>query len=95
MRLQRTLRRLLETAIVAAVVTVIAALALSANVGAGFQRRASDALFPSAQTDDSVVVVHLTTPNHLHYPQAKQVLAAGKEEHRQHQGGEQRRRQGH
>jgi len=28
--------------------------------------------------DDSVDVVHLTTPNHLHYPQAKQVLAAGK-----------------
>jgi len=28
--------------------------------------------------DDRVDVVHLTTPNHLHYPQAKQVLAAGK-----------------
>ena len=28
--------------------------------------------------DESVDVVHLTTPNHLHHPQAKQVLAAGK-----------------
>ena len=28
--------------------------------------------------DDRVDVVHLTTPNHLHYPQAKQALAAGK-----------------
>ena len=28
--------------------------------------------------DKSVDVVHLTTPNNLHYPQAKQALAAGK-----------------
>jgi hypothetical protein len=28
--------------------------------------------------DRSVDVVHLTTPNHLHYPQVKQALAAGK-----------------
>jgi predicted dehydrogenase len=28
--------------------------------------------------DERVDVVHLTTPNHLHYPQAKQALAAGK-----------------
>ena len=28
--------------------------------------------------DDRVRVVHLTTPNHLHYPQVKAVLAAGK-----------------
>jgi predicted dehydrogenase len=28
--------------------------------------------------DDRVDVVHLTTPNHLHYPQVKQALAAGK-----------------
>ncbi len=28
--------------------------------------------------DASVDVVHLTTPNHLHYPQVKQALAAGK-----------------
>jgi predicted dehydrogenase len=28
--------------------------------------------------DDGVDVVHLTTPNHLHYPQVKQALEAGK-----------------
>jgi predicted dehydrogenase len=28
--------------------------------------------------DDAVDVVHLTTPNHLHHPQVKQVLEAGK-----------------
>jgi predicted dehydrogenase len=28
--------------------------------------------------DESVDVVHLTTPNHLHHPQVKQALAAGK-----------------
>jgi predicted dehydrogenase len=28
--------------------------------------------------DDRVAVVHLTTPNHLHYPQVKQALEAGK-----------------
>ena len=28
--------------------------------------------------DDRVDVVHLTTPNHLHHPQAEQALAAGK-----------------
>ena len=28
--------------------------------------------------DDRIDVVHLTTPNHLRYPQVKQALAAGK-----------------
>lgn len=31
-----------------------------------------------AMADSSVDCVHLTTPNHLHYPQVKQVLSAGK-----------------
>jgi predicted dehydrogenase len=31
-----------------------------------------------ALADPQVDVVHLTTPNHLHYPQVKEVLAAGK-----------------
>src|SRR6266487_4369109 len=34
--------------------------------------------FEAMLDDDRVDVVHLTTPNHLHYPQAKAVLAAGK-----------------
>jgi predicted dehydrogenase len=34
--------------------------------------------FEAMLEDDRVRVVHLTTPNHLHYPQVKDVLAAGK-----------------
>ena len=34
--------------------------------------------FEAMLGDASVDVVHLTTPNHLHYPQVKDVLAAGK-----------------
>ena len=38
-------------------------------------------VYPSYEAmleDRDVTVVHLTTPNHLHYPQVKQALAAGK-----------------
>ena len=38
-------------------VTGLAAVGLSADVFAGFQRRATDALFPSAPSDNHVVVV--------------------------------------
>jgi predicted dehydrogenase len=34
--------------------------------------------FEAMLADDRVGVVHITTPNHLHYPQVKAVLAAGK-----------------
>src|ERR687887_2753636 len=34
--------------------------------------------FEALLDDERVDVVHLTTPNHLHYPQVKQALAAGK-----------------
>jgi predicted dehydrogenase len=34
--------------------------------------------FEAMLGDDGVDAVHLTTPNHLHYPQVKAVLAAGK-----------------
>jgi len=34
--------------------------------------------FEAMLADDRVDVVHLTTPNHVHYPQVKAVLAAGK-----------------
>lgn len=34
--------------------------------------------FDAVLADDSIDVVHLATPNHLHHPQAKAVLAAGK-----------------
>ena len=57
MRRRRTIRRILEAVAVSAVITIIAALGLSGNAFAGFQRRASDALFPSAKTDPEVLVV--------------------------------------
>ena len=53
-------------------------------VGSSPERAAAKALGPvypsleDALADDTVDVVHLTTPNHLHHPQVKQVLAAGK-----------------
>src|SRR5207244_13432599 len=34
--------------------------------------------FEAMLADERVDVVHLTTPNHLHYPQVKSVLEAGK-----------------
>jgi adenylate cyclase len=56
-RRRRGLRRVVEAVAVTAAITALAALALSADAFAGFQRRASDALFPSAKTDRDVVVV--------------------------------------
>ncbi len=53
-------------------------------VGSSPERAAAKAIAPvydsleALLADDSVDVVHLTTPNHLHHPQTKQVLAAGK-----------------
>ena len=53
-------------------------------VGSSAERAAAKgiaAAYPSYEAlleDDSVDVVHLTTPNDLHYAQAKQALAAGK-----------------
>ncbi len=53
-------------------------------VGSSPERAAAKAIapvYPSYEAlleDDRVDVVHLTTPNRLHYPQAKQALAAGK-----------------
>jgi predicted dehydrogenase len=53
-------------------------------VGSTPERAAAKALAPAYESyealldDDRVDVVHLTTPNHLHFPQVKQALAAGK-----------------
>ena len=54
---RRVLRRVASALAVTIVVTGLAAAGLSAGAFAGFQRRASDALFPSAKTDSRVVVV--------------------------------------
>ena len=53
-------------------------------VGSTPERAAGKGLAPVYESyedllaDEEVDVVHLTTPNHLHYPQAKQALDAGK-----------------
>jgi predicted dehydrogenase len=53
-------------------------------VGSSPERAAAKQLAPAYDSyetllaDDDVDVVHLTTPNNLHYPQVKQALAAGK-----------------
>jgi adenylate cyclase len=54
---RRVLRRVASALVVTIVVTAIAAIGLSAGAFAGFGRRASDALFPSAHTSSQVVVV--------------------------------------
>jgi adenylate cyclase len=50
-------RRLVSVAVLTFVVTGIAWAGISADLFAGFQRRATDALFPSAPSDPDVVVV--------------------------------------
>jgi predicted dehydrogenase len=53
-------------------------------VGSSPERARAKALAPVVPSyeellaDDAINVVHLTTPNHLHYPQVKQALEAGK-----------------
>ena len=53
-------------------------------VGSSPERARAKGIAPAYESyeallsDDRVDVVHLTTPNHLHYPQVKQALAAGK-----------------
>ncbi len=54
---RRVVRRVVSAVVVSIVVTALAAAALAAGGFGGFQRRASDALFPSAKTDPRVVVV--------------------------------------
>jgi adenylate cyclase len=56
---RRFLRRLLYACAITAVITALAAATISGGFLGGFQRRASDAFFPSAKTDPRVVVVGL------------------------------------
>jgi adenylate cyclase len=85
---RRVLRRVAIATAVAAIVTGLAAVGLSAGVFAGFQRRASDALFPSAKTDPQVVVVGMDQkservlgvppwPRSVHAELASQLAKAG------------------
>ena len=85
---RRTLRRLVEAAAVTAVITALAAAGLGVNAFAGFERRASDSLFPSAQRDPRIVVVGIDSkslaalgplpwPRSVHATLARQFRAAG------------------
>ena len=57
MQRRRLIRRLLGAVAVMVVVTALAVFGLTTGGFDGFQRRATDALFPSAKTDPRVVVV--------------------------------------
>src|SRR5450759_3306810 len=85
---RRVLRRVAGVIAVAGVVTGLAAAGLANGVFAGFQRRASDALFPSAKTDPQVVVVAMDQqsertiglppwPRSVHAQLAAQLATAG------------------
>jgi adenylate cyclase len=85
----KVIRRVLYAAAVAAVITAVCAAGLSGGVLDGFQRRASDSLFPAAPTDDRVVVVAIdaktidylkgiiSPPRDVHATIARQLTAAG------------------
>jgi adenylate cyclase len=64
------IRRLVSILLLTVVVTGIAWVGLSAEVFGGFQRRATDALFPGAPTDKKVVVVGIDREaiNHFQDP---------------------------
>jgi adenylate cyclase len=84
----RVLRRVASALVVAVVVTGLAVAGLAAGAFAGFERRASDALFPSAKTDPRVVVVGMDQkseralgvppwPRSVHAQLAAQLAKAG------------------
>ena len=85
---RRTVRRLVEAAAVTAVITALGAAGLTVGAFAGFERRASDSLFPSARRDPQVVVVGMDSkslaalgplpwPRSVHATLARQFRAAG------------------
>ncbi|MET0628445.1 MAG: adenylate/guanylate cyclase domain-containing protein [Acidimicrobiia bacterium] len=55
------IRRIVSIAILTVVVTGMAAIGLNGDVFAGFQRRATDALFPAAPDDGDIAVVGFDT----------------------------------
>lgn len=85
---RRTVRRLVEATAITLTITALGALGLSAGAFAGFERRASDSLFPSARRDPQVVVVGIDAkslaalgplpwPRSVHATLARQFRAAG------------------
>ena len=74
------IRRIVSIAVLTLVVTGLAAVGLNAEVFAGFQRRATDALFPSAPDDGDIAVVGFDTATinakGLGYPLPRAKVAA-------------------
>src|SRR5262245_63213099 len=88
MRRRRTIRRLVEAVVITLVLVLLATLGLSIDLFAGFQRRATDSLFPSAQADPEVVIVGIDNKSiralglppwrrNVHAELANQFAAAG------------------
>ncbi len=85
--MSRYLRRLVAIALITIAVTAAAVVGSDADVFSGFQRRASDALFPSAKTSPEIVVVGMDDafvrrfgalpPRSVHALLARQFAAAG------------------
>lgn len=85
--MSKYLRRLVSIALITVVVTALAIVGSGADAFSGFQRRASDALFPSAKTSPEIVVVGMDDafvrrygalpPRSVHAQLARQFAAAG------------------
>ncbi len=85
--MSKYLRRLVSIALIMVVVTAAAIAGSGADAFSGFQRRASDALFPSAKTSPEIVVVGMNDefvrrfgalpPRSVHALLARQFAAAG------------------
>ncbi len=85
------IRRIVSIAVLTLVVTGLAAVGLNADVFAGFQRRATDSLFPSAPDDGDIAVVGFDTKTinteGLGYPLP---ASQGRRAHRQPERGRRR-----
>ena len=88
MKRRRLARRVLEATAIAAIAAAIAAFGVGKGAFAGFQDRAVDNFFPSAQTDPAIVVVGMDEPSlqefgappwnrDIHGALARQLTAAG------------------
>ncbi len=78
---RRAVRRVASALVITIVVTAIAAVGLAAGAFAGFGRRATDALFPSAHTSSQVVVVGIdqrseSAVGQFPWPRAKEAQLA-------------------
>ena len=86
------IRRIVSIAALTLVVTGLAAIGLNADVFAGFQRRATDSLFPAAPDDGDIAVVGFDTKTINTEGSATRCHGQGRRARRQ---ARRRRRRGH